>query len=30
MISIIAFGVGFVSGIYVLTQIEKEIDSRSN
>ena len=26
MIAIIMFGVGFVSGMYVLTQIEKSID----
>ena len=30
MLSIIMFGVGFVSGMYVVTQIEKGIDRNIN
>ena len=30
MLAIIMFGVGFVSGMYILTQIEKSIDKNIN
>lgn len=30
MLSIITFGVGFISGMYVVTQIEKGISSNIN
>jgi len=29
MLPIITFAVGFVSGMYVLTQLEKDIDKRT-
>lgn len=29
MIAIVTFGVGFVLGMYVLTQLEKDIDKRT-